>query len=293
MNFKEIYEKQYKKLIIIPVLILLLSLAVLANTKLTTGEFVEKDISLKGGLLITIQTEESLDIDQIQAEIQSQIGASARVKQLKNIGGGVLGYTIEADSQDIEQLKTIITKATNFQFTEGTYTIEEMSAALSETFFQSAIRAIIIAFILMAVVVFIYFRKIIPSLAVILAAVTDILGVLAFMNITSIKLSTAGIAAILMLIGYSIDTDILLSTKVLKRTEGTIMDRIYSAMKTGMTMQITTLVAMIVIIIISPAAILKQIALVMVIGLLIDIPSTWLQNTGLLRWYLERKNVED
>ncbi|GAH45812.1 unnamed protein product, partial [marine sediment metagenome] len=198
-------------------------------------------------------------------------------------------FTIEADSQDSDQLKAAITKATNFQFAEGTYTIEEMSAALSETFFQSATRAIIIAFILMSIVVFIYFRKIVPSAAIILAAVTDILGVLAIMNITGIKLSTAGIAAILMLIGYSIDTDILLSTKVLKRREGSVMDRIYSAIKTGMTMQITTLVAMTVVLIVSPALILKQIALIMVIGLLIDLPSTWIMNTGLLRWYLENE----
>ncbi len=289
-KLKQIYEKDYKKLMIIPFLILILSLAVLTHTKLTTGEFIEKDISLKGGLLITIQTSESLDISKIQEDIQSQIKASTRVKQLRNIGGGILSYTIESDTLDSDQLKVAITKATNFQFKEGTYTIEEMSAALSETFFQSAIKAVLLAFLFMSIVVFIYFRKIIPSIAVILAAFTDIIGVLAFMNISGIRLSTAGVAAILMLIGYSIDTDILLSTKVLKREEGSILDRVYSSLKTGLTMQTTTMIAMIVVLIITSALILKQIALVLIIGLLIDLPSTWIANVGLLRWYLEKKH---
>ena len=42
-----------------------------------------------------------------------------------------------------------------------------------------------------------------------------------------------GIAAFLLLIGYSIDSDILLTTKVLKRRMGTLFERVKSAMKTG------------------------------------------------------------
>ncbi len=290
-KLKRIYEKDYKKLMIIPILVLILSASVLIHTKLTTGEFTEKDISLKGGLLITVQVSENLDIADLQRIIQSELGSSTRVKQIKNIGGGILGYTVEADSQDSQALKAAITEATGFQFEEGTYTIEEMSAALSETFFQSAIKAILIAFLLMAIVVFIYFRKLVPSAAIVLAAAANILGVLAFMNLLNIKLSTAGVAAILMLIGYSIDTNILLSVRVLKRKEGSVLDRIYSSIRTGLTMQVTTITAMVVIVIISPAMILKQIATILLIGLGLDMLNTWLTNAGILRMYLGRKHA--
>ena len=69
----------------------------------------------------------------------------------------------------------------------------------------------------MGLVVFIYFRTLVPSLAVILAAFSDIVVTLAIFNLTGEKLSTAGVAAFLMLIGYSVDTDILLNTRVLKK----------------------------------------------------------------------------
>jgi len=54
------------------------------------------------------------------------------------------------------------------------------------------------------------------------------------------KLSTAGIAAFLMLIGYSVDTDILLSSHLLKRKEGGMWVRLHSAFKTGIMMSVTT-----------------------------------------------------
>ena len=97
-------------------------------------------------------------------------------------------------------------------------------------------------------------------------------------------------AALLMLLGYSVDSDILLSTKVLKRHSGSLMERIYSAIKTGLTMEITTLAALTVLYVVAPASTLKMIATVLIIGILIDLPSTWLMNAGVLRWYVGKKN---
>jgi len=142
----------------------------------------------------------------------------------------------------------------------------------------------------MGIVVFIYFRSPAPSLAVILAAASDIVVTLAIFNLTGIKLGTAGIAAFLMLIGYSVDTDILLSTRVLKRKEGSVMDRVYSAMKTGLTMSATTLSAVLIALIFVQSEIVKQIMIILFIGLLVDLVMTWIQNVGILRLYLEKKH---
>jgi len=92
-----------------------------------------------------------------------------------------------------------------------------------------------------------------------------------------------------MLIGYSVDTDILLSTRVLKRKEGSIMDRVYNAMRTGLTMSATTLSAVLVALIFVQSEIVKQIMIILFIGLLVDLIMTWIQNVGILRIYLEKK----
>ena len=142
----------------------------------------------------------------------------------------------------------------------------------------------------MGIVVFLYFRTPIPSLAVILAAFSDIVVTVAVVNIMGMKISTAGIAAFLMLIGYSVDTDILLTTRVLKRKEGTEMDRVIGAFKTGIMMTLTALIAVTAALIFTDSEIIRQIMVILFIGLLADIINTWIQNVGILRLYLERKH---
>ena len=92
-----------------------------------------------------------------------------------------------------------------------------------------------------------------------------------------------------MLIGYSVDTDILLTTRVLKRKEGTVFDRIIDSMKTGMTMSMTSLLAAVVAYTFSTSDVIKQIMIIIIIGLAFDMLNTWIQNTGILRSHLDRK----
>ena len=160
---------------------------------------------------------------------------------------------------------------------------------LGGSFFKQTVSALIVSFILMGLVVFFYFRTPMASLIVILAALSDIIVTLAIFNLTGIKLSSAGVAAFLMLIGYSVDTDILLSTRMLKRQNEGMMDRIYGALKTGATMTITTLAAVFVALVFAQNEIIKQIMIILFIGLLVDPIMTYIQNAGLLRMYLEKK----
>lgn len=288
----KIYESQYKKLIILPIVLFLCALLVLGYWKAETGEIISKDITLTGGLMITVETSDDIDINSAESQISSQLGLSTRVKELKSFSsGGKLGYTFEIEKTgDIDTVKQAISSATGLSLAEGEYTIEEISSSLSQSFWQNTVKALFMAFLFMAVVIFFYFRKLVPSAAIVLAAISDFVCTLAAMNLLGIKLSTASVAALLMLIGYSVDSNILLSVRVLKRHEGTVSERIFGALKTGMTMSITTLVALSVIFIVSPSRILQQIAMVLIFGLIFDFVNTWVQNASILSWWLEKKN---
>lgn len=146
----------------------------------------------------------------------------------------------------------------------------------------------LLAIIVGAMLIWYYFKYSIPSAAVILAAVSTILFTVAVVDLFQIRISTAGIAAFLMLIGYSVDTDILLSTRVLKRS-GSLYERFMGTVKTGLTMELTTMAAAIVALIFSQSDVIKEIMLIIVIGLFADIFFTWIQNVGILRWYLEKR----
>lgn len=67
------------------------------------------------------------------------------------------------------------------------------------------------------------------------------------------------------------------------------MDRIYSSISTGMTMTITTITVVTVALIFVQSESIRQIMLIVMIGMFVDMIMTWIQNVGILRLYLERK----
>ncbi|MDP1695678.1 MAG: hypothetical protein Q8L29_02055 [archaeon] len=132
-----------------------------------------------------------------------------------------------------------------------------------------------------------------PSVVVILCAFADIVMTIAVVDYMGINLSTAGIVAFLMLIGYSVDTDILMTTRLLKKKEGNVNSRLYGAFKTGMTMTLTSIasVGAAYIVIGNSSETLKQIFTILLIGLSFDIINTWITNASILRWYMGAKKL--
>ncbi len=172
----------------------------------------------------------------------------------------------------------------------GNLLFTQIEPSLGQSLKKQGLWAMLIAYILMAFVVFVAFRDFVPSMAVVLAATCDIIVAVGGMVIFDINLENASLAALLMLIGYSVDTDILLTTRVLKRSADTVNERIDNAMKTGLTMTVTAIGALTMLSIIANLAHITQlqsIASVLLIGLLADIAGTWFMNAGILRWYLE------
>jgi preprotein translocase subunit SecF len=290
--FKHVYEKNFKILLIIPILLLVLSFLQIGFQYYQEGDFVNRGVSLKGGVSIDINEISQLSLDQLGKELNDVFpNYNLNIRTMTSLGQEV-GFTVDADFQDnenIEQLRVVLAEKTGLTLVNGqNYNPQITDSSLGETFFKQTLIALIIAFILMGVVVIVYFRVLVPALAVILSAFSDIFITLAIFNLTGIKLETAGIAAFLMMIGYSVDTDILLCTRMLK-DKGPIMSRVYRAMKTGLTMSLTTIIAILISLIFVQSALVKQIMIILFIGLVIDLMTTWIQNVSIVRLYLGSK----
>ena len=162
-------------------------------------------------------------------------------------------------------------------------------------FFLNAISitiAFILSIILLIIIVGLAIKYSIPAAAVIFAAFADIVMTLTIVNLLGMEVSSGGIIAFLMLIGYSIDTDILLTARVLRRSEGSVNSKIFGAFKTGMTMTLTAIAVILVGLFItsSYSKVLEQIFFILAIGLAFDIFNTWVTNASMIKWYVEVKN---
>ncbi len=288
---RSFYNKYYKQLLIIPFGLLIIALIIIGVQTAQTGDFINKGISLKGGTTITI-----LDADINHREIRETLQADFPLQEINTRrledAGRQAGIIIEASilPEDQELTTRFMDRVKEITGKEDReLSVETIGASLGDAFFRQTMTAVLIAFVFMGIVVFLYFKSFVPSAAVILAAFSNIVVTIAILNVAGITIGTAGIAALLMLIGYSVDTDILLSTRVLKRKEGTVYERVIDAMKTGLTMTGTTLVAVFIAFLVAESQVLMEIMLIIMIGLIIDLINTWIQNAGILRYYLERK----
>lgn len=275
----------YKTFLIVPIVLLIASAAILVAGFMQTGEWFTRSIELKGGTLISITTPNPMNIPDVEDSL-SKFGPVI-VRELRSYSGYGISIEVEADVD----ADLVLEDLRRMGIDTEEYSIESIGPALGESFWVQAQYGIIIAFMLMGIIVFIIFRIPVPSIAVMLCAVSDIIITLAVMQILGLSLSLASFAALLMLIGYSIDTDILLTTRLIKVTDKALGERMTGAFKTGITMTGTTLGVLIALLLTTTSVVLFQIASVLTIGLVIDIINTWFQNATLLRWHCERKGL--
>lgn len=375
------YDKNYKLLLIIPALLLLISLIYLASFYAKNGDFLNKDVSLTGGTSVSV-FDANVDIANLKLEVTKSLPESI-VREISDIRSGKqVGFLLET-KEKVDITKTFLEKYLGYKLTNGNSSIEFSGSSLSNGFYQQLRNAVVAAFLLMAWVVFfiftksskikgiatmltflglkaalpnikilsilalfaiiagfilglfdkdkkkkdyfiltstfaislalffiypkmivvlpasliliwLYIKHSVPSIAVILAAFADIVMTVAVVDLLGIQLSAAGIVAFLMLIGYSVDTDILLTSRLLRSQEGTVNQRIYGAFKTGITMTLTAIAAVGIsfIIIYGFSNVLRQMFGIILIGLFFDIMNTWITNASMLKWYMEANKLQ-
>ena len=338
-KFANWYNKNYKLLLLIPLILIILSLAQLAIFYQQNNDFILKDVSLTGGISITIFPEQEINLNELRTHLEKTQEDFA-IRELSDFrSGNQKAVVIESpiEPEEVGTLKSEITDFLNYELTNENSSIESTGSTLSQSFYTQLLYAIILSFSFMSLVVLFifgsgrklkltltaiiiipailffagrlpinlaiisgilallinlgfYFKYSIPSAAVVISAFADILMTLALVNFLEIKLSTAGIVAFLMLIGYSVDSDIMLTTRLLKR-HGNVNKNLAGAFKTGITMTLTSIVAITTALIITQSfsLILKQIFTILLIGLIFDIPNTWITNASILKWYMDSK----
>jgi len=268
---------------------IVVSFIFLITTYTQTGDLIDKDVSLSGGMTLTLYTEQTIDQVKLENSLKQDF-SEISIRKLSEFGTNKeIGVVIETPEINEESIKLRITEATGIILTEENLSIEVVGSSLGDSFYSQMMKALIFAFIFMSLTILITFRKIVPSLAVVIVALGDLTITLSILNLMGMKLSSAGIAALLLLVGYSIDTDVLLTTRVLKNREGTIWEGVLSSMKTGLTMTITTISALGAAYLVSTSLVLKQMFAIIIIGLLIDVILTYMLNAPMLSLYAKKE----
>jgi len=269
-------EYSNRQLVAVPLAVLLVALLIIGGVWVTTGAPVDLGVEFTGGTEMRIGVDGENPQQQIREGIDTQ---PANIQPVANSDRFIVTYGPETDSERLEQ-----------QAEDAGFDVQSVDGT-SPTFGNEAqiqaVGGVIVAFAGMSALVFAMFRTFVPSIAVVLSAFSDIVVPVALMNVLGIPLTLGSVAALLMIIGYSVDSDILLNNHVLRR-QGGFYESAYRAMETGITMTLTSIAAMLVMTIVATAfgiGLLSSIGLILVFGLTTDLLNTYMLNMSLLRWW--------
>ncbi len=364
MDLPNIYKGDYKKLIIFPILLVLISLIFIPN--------IQPGIELKGGVQITFETpklEDNLVLEQalmdegfIEYTVKTYVLGDINIAEIEighsddimDVESSYRDFLINYDLYSEKQYELLLIKGSNVShehlqneidvlheklvknkndfemYSENflkhkvdlpddvdsiksdienlysqiissyrtgiisklspyvnysSYSFKLVNPSLSEIFINKIQYIMIFSSLLMAVTVYLMFRDLYPTFAVLLGVGCDVIFALGAMGLLGIPLSLASIAAILMLIGYSVDTDILLTVRILNRGLNNPRDSAHDAMKTGMMMTLTGILSFFALFMVSlytNIATYQTISLIVLFGLIGDLFATWMLNAVLM-----------
>lgn len=276
---------------LLPLLLVVFSLIYLSLFYSSNGYLFHQDVSLSGGTVITVRGD--FDSVSLEEELKAEFN-DVSFRQLTDITSGKQLALIISSTSQPEILKQSVETHLGYNLTEDNSSVEFTGSTLSESFARQLLVALLISFLLMSMVVFVMFKSFIPSIAVIFSAFSNMVLPLTVINLLGIRLSIAGVAAFLMIIGYSVDNNLLLTKRAITPGEKPLNKRIYGAFKTGMLMDLTALAAVL------PAFFFfqglpdtfRQIFLIMALGLFFDMINTFMMNAGIIKWYCDRKGIK-
>ena len=227
-----------------------------------------QDIDFAGGTQIVI-TGIKYDEKAITKSLESIKGVD--VSTVQKTDDGVLVKTKFLSDDLKTQVETQIPK--DFKKAKVA-SVESISETIGKELWQSAAASIAIAAILM--LLYITFRfEVLSGIAAVIALLHDLLIMISFYVIFQIPVNTSFIAAILTILGYSINATIVIFDRIRENTRlaknemfaDVVNKSIFQTLWRSINTSLTTLVTLVVLLIIGVASI-KEFALPLIVGII-------------------------
>ena len=288
LKFNRLHMVSRRKIFFVIALVCMISGPVFCLINNAAGKgALNLSMEFRGGTSTDVTFEDSYDIDaidsQIKPVIQDVIG-SAEIQSQKVSGSNEIIFKTRQLSVEERQS---LTDALNESFPIATYTdnegnealsinFETISSTISNEMRRDAVIAVIIAVICMLVYIWFRFSDIRFASAAVMALVHDVLLVFASYAIIRISIGNTFIAAMLTIVGYSINATIVIFDRVRenlkeRKSFATLEDLVDMSITSTMTRSIytslTTFVTITCLYIVGVPSI-KEFALPLMVGIL-------------------------
>ena len=261
------------KFFAISVILIICGIAAMAFNQEKGNGIFNFDIEFTGGTEMTVHMGD-VPNDEIVQVVKDVTGQSnPQVQKLI----GTENVTIKTQSMDSET-RTELSKALKEKFSltdDAILSVQDISGTISGEMQKTAAVAVIIACVAMLIYITIRFMDLKMGVSSILALVHDVLIMLAFYAIFRIPVNNSFIAALLTVLGYSINATIVIFDRVRENkklmgrssTEEIINTSLYQTMRRSIYTSLTTLFAIGAVYVFGVQSV-KEFALPMMVGII-------------------------
>ena len=216
------FLQKRKVFFLVSVLMILCAPVAMLIFKGTSGEALKYCLEFKGGTSTNVTFAEDMPIKEIDARVTplvEKVTGDKNVQATKVVGSNqVIIKTVTLDVKEREALNRALEE--EFGVTQDDITSESISSTVSSEMRTDAVKAVVVATILMLLYIWFRFKDIRFASSAVIALLHDVLVVLAFYAIARVSVGNTFIACMLTIVGYSINATIVIFDRIRENMAG-------------------------------------------------------------------------
>ena len=220
---KPIQFLQKRKVFFLVSLLLILSAPVaMLVFKGTSGEALKYSLEFKGGTSTNVTFEDDMSIADIDSKVTplvEKVTGDKNVQATKVVGSNqVIIKTVTLDVEKREALNNVLVD--EFGVNADEITSESISSTVSSEMRADAVKAVVVATVLMLLYIWFRFKDIRFASSAVIALLHDVFVVLAFYAVARVSVGNTFIACMLTIVGYSINATIVIFDRIRENMAG-------------------------------------------------------------------------
>ena len=223
---KEIKPIQFlqkrKAFFLISILLILSAPVAMLVFKGTSGEALKYSLEFKGGTSTNVTFEDDMSIADIDSKVTplvEKVTGDKNVQATKVVGSNqVIIKTVTLDVEKREALNNALVD--EFGVNADEITSESISSTVSSEMRADAVKAVVVATVLMLLYIWFRFKDIRFASSAVIALLHDVFVVLAFYAVARVSVGNTFIACMLTIVGYSINATIVIFDRIRENMAG-------------------------------------------------------------------------
>jgi preprotein translocase subunit SecF len=284
MKILSFIENNYKKFLLLSISLFAIFIGIILFNYFKYGYIINKSITISGGYVTLINNNYNLTNTEIQNILNQMNITDYVLYSTPNII-----YIESRDQINGTLLINLLNQYYNISIQPSDISIQQYSSLVGDLIFNQFLFFVTLAMILAAFVIFIAFRVSNTTLNIISTILFDVIGLLAILSITKYPIGANGFIAMLMILGFAIDNNVVLSTNMIKEKDKPFIERVKMSFRVGMLMEIIALYTLLLLYFIVPDPSVKEFAFVLSTATILDLIYYLIGNIPLYKYFEVKK----